>query len=1136
MKKRGELITILFAFIILVPFAFAFSGVGDGTVGNPYNITNCTQLQEMNLSLSSTYQLVNNINCSDTVNWGIVGFIPVGINASIGLNFSGNFNGNNYNISDLYINNSTRDYAGLFGYAKGEIKDVNLIGVNITGKDYVGAVVGYFTGDNISNCNSTGNIIGVGYVGGIVGSFGGNNILNSFSSSTIIGTGDKVGGIAGYLSDGGNITNSYATGNITGAGSVGGIAGEGEGGGGIKVNITDSYATGNVTGTGDSVGGLIGLYTGDIFISSSYATGNVIGVGYVGGLVGYFLGVSGALITDSYATGNVTGTEDYIGGLVGRFEYNDGTIENSYATGNVVGDSSVGGLAGVFGGENISNSSATGQVTGIGNSVGGLVGEFDTGADYLLDSYATGNVTGVDSVGGLVGTFSSGELISNSYATGKVIGTGDYVGGLVGDSYSGGQSISNSYATGDVNGTGDYTGGLVGDCVGDYLSNSYATGNVTGAGDYVGGLAGEFLGLTLNSSYSTGNVTGEADVGGLVGYFNAESLLDSYASGNITGNSNVGGLVGNFDVGYLISNSYATGDVFLYESAAGGLVGLFKGDSISNSYATGDVTSLADFSLVTSGGKTGGLVGEFNSGITSNISNCYSEGDINATYTYAGGLVAYFDAGNIFSSYALGDVNGTELVGGLVGATYGISNISNSYSRGDVFSAGNYTGGFIGDSHGAKISDSYSTGNVISGGYSGYYSSGGNYVGGFAGAIYGNTLIGTVSRSYSVGNVSGVNYTGQFAGSLIPGLDRVVLEQIQFYNSSESQDCYYGGNENCTAISTDSYFYNYENSPMNLSLGTGWNFTTWDDVYNGTDYPVLVWQGITIPDLTAPTYSYATENLNTTLAGELVLFSSLWDDETALNNNGQYIFSTNNTGTWANDTSVNFTTTPSWANVTKTLNTTGGKVIGYRWYAKDNAGNWNETGMNTLTTSELDEEDDEKTPINYSSPKINPVNISQPEQDIELRFGDKIKIINESVNYILRLDKFNSSEAKLKLDNSTNNNHSYRVIILPLGKEYSLDLNLDSKSDLILIYQGISAISRKAMISTRAVDSILKEEIPVQESKKSPQQNTPKVNLTLFWIVLIILFIILMVFFFISNKKRKKLGFEDRIKVKIKKK
>ncbi len=110
--------------------------------------------------------------------------------------------------------------------------------------------------------------------------------------------------------------------------------------------------------------------------------------------------------------------------------------------------------------------------------------------------------------------------------------------------------------------------------------------------------------------------------------------------------------------------------------------------------------------------------------------------------------------------------------------------------------------------------------------------------------------------------------------------------------------------------------------------------------------------GLTYPfsDEIPPTYS--NNQTNTTVVGAFTLFSILYDDETELEPDGDWVFSTNNTGVWVNDSAVSFTATPEWANVTKTLNTTYGTVIGYRWYANDSAGNWNNTEIYVLTVSD----------------------------------------------------------------------------------------------------------------------------------------------------------------------------------------
>ena len=95
---------------------------------------------------------------------------------------------------------------------------------------------------------------------------------------------------------------------------------------------------------------------------------DVEGIGNVGGLVGYNYG---GTIEESYATGQVTGTGSYVGGLVG---YNVGTIEKSYAKVTVTGGRHVGGFVGWNQGGTIKNSYAMGKVTGTGGGVGGFIG------------------------------------------------------------------------------------------------------------------------------------------------------------------------------------------------------------------------------------------------------------------------------------------------------------------------------------------------------------------------------------------------------------------------------------------------------------------------------------------------------------------------------------------------------------------------------------------------------------------------------------------------------------------------------------------------------------------------------------------------------------------------------------------
>lgn len=182
--------------------------------------------------------------------------------------------------------------------------------------------------------------------------------------------------------------------------------------------------------------------------------------------------------------------------------YNYGTLSNVYATGNVTGNYSVGGLVGSTDGtSSVSNSYNTGSVIGGGSYVGGLVG-YNSGTSTVSNSYATGNVSGVDFIGGLVGGANDGfgaSMVSNSYATGSVNGTGSFVGGLAGINYSG--IIRNSYATGSVRGTNN-VGGLVGYNYGT-VTSSYWDTQTTGQATSAGG-----TGLTTAQMQQQSNFSG----------------------------------------------------------------------------------------------------------------------------------------------------------------------------------------------------------------------------------------------------------------------------------------------------------------------------------------------------------------------------------------------------------------------------------------------------------------------------------------------------------------------------------------------------------------------------------------------------------------------------------------------------
>ena len=128
---------------------------------------------------------------------------PIGTSSS---RYSGNFNGDGHTISGLYINSSSDNYQGLFGYvgSSGKVQNLSVSG-SVSGNNYVGGVVGLNRG-SVENCYNTGNVSG-SYVGGVVGYNDGDSVTNCYNTGSV-SDGTYTGGVVGQHING-SITNCY---------------------------------------------------------------------------------------------------------------------------------------------------------------------------------------------------------------------------------------------------------------------------------------------------------------------------------------------------------------------------------------------------------------------------------------------------------------------------------------------------------------------------------------------------------------------------------------------------------------------------------------------------------------------------------------------------------------------------------------------------------------------------------------------------------------------------------------------------------------------------------------------------------------------------------------------------------------
>lgn len=321
---------------------------GDDSVDEVYEISNAGQLYwfaglvngtlsgvEKNISANAvlTADIVVNENIlkSDgTLNEGnFKEWTPIGTDGTSSNVYTGTFDGRKYTISGLYFNQEAH-YIGLLGANSGKIANVGILDSYFYGQPYrgnwVGGVCGYNTNQGaITNCYNTGIVRGSEAVGGVCGSNSG--IITNCSNTGNVGENDdSVGGVSG--NNYGTIANCNNAGIVSGKSYVGGVCGKNYNGG----TVTNCNNTGEVEGTSYYIGGLSGDNYESVIINCNN-TGEVRATGNsVGGLSGG--NSNGATITNCYYdstiyTGNAIGAND------GTTEKVEGKTTEQYKTGEV---------------------------------------------------------------------------------------------------------------------------------------------------------------------------------------------------------------------------------------------------------------------------------------------------------------------------------------------------------------------------------------------------------------------------------------------------------------------------------------------------------------------------------------------------------------------------------------------------------------------------------------------------------------------------------------------------------------------------------------------------------------------------------------------------------------------------------
>ena len=777
--------------------------LGNGTSGDPWQITTEYELEYLAIyvnagngssTISVFYMLMNDLDYLNYTFKSVLAWSPIGNNVGNDAIFKGNFDGNNKVISNLPIHRVSQDFIGLFGYIFGaNIHNLGVETCDITGREFVGALVGHAENSTIENCYATGGVTGTYPVGGLIGNIDNYTIIRK----------------------------NYSTCTVSGKENVGGFIGANYG------TTEESYSGGIVYGTVNQTGGFVG---GNYkLIKNCYATGNVIGKGNaIGGFVGDNKEEGGSIIY-CYAAGDVSGTggltDDNIGGFAGM---NDIPLINCVAANNNVSGSTIN-LNRISGANTsvVSNCYAydlmiippgfLGGVSGIPKDMPTLMSFnfYNTGTNWFNN-----NEWSIDVVSNpaKIWILCNDDMLPRLQWEGLVCDT------IV--------DPCDQFQDGSVN-----FPFLI--CNAEQLA-ALATFVNSGNGNQTAGKYYKVMNDIDLIDYSTGS--GWAPIGHYIAFQPVYRFQGNFdGNGKVIYNLKINrgtsyslGLFGSILNASIHDLGLDNCDIYGGEHS-GSLVGISEYSLINNCFVTGIITGTG---IVTDAGL-GGLVGNL---IHSTVDNCFTSCQIIGQRNRNAGLVGSVDSDNVVkNSYATGNVTGTSLttyIGGLVGFCYSGNNITNCYATGNVKKANMMIGGLIG-SNGGTINYCYAKGTVV--GTAGTY-----YVGGLVGLNSGGTIINCVAANdsvivegsylYCINRIAGVTMYNYFLANNYAYDDMVVTTSYGEAGINAKMD---------TLIS-----FNFYDSGSNWYNNIPWDI---DDVPNptviwgicdGKTLPFFQWQGI----------------------------------------------------------------------------------------------------------------------------------------------------------------------------------------------------------------------------------------------------------------------------------------------------
>ena len=756
-------------------------------------VENVEQLQAINTNLEGNYALRNSIDATSTATAGN-SFISIGSDNNA---FIGKFDGIDYNIFGLTIDNNNKSNTGLFGETNGAtINNVTLVGGKITGGNNTGALVGHAINSTITNVVNSAEVNGDINVGGFIGASTNSIVENAVNTGSVHSDGgdDNKGGIVS---------------------SVGGLIGSMTGDSQKNSQLTgNSYNLGNVSGNGYNVGGLVGHAVNSTIGDGTnlvYNRLDVTGAYNVGGIVGNMEGSTVQYAENSgtvLASGSVTDKYNYHTDIAGVNNLPDGSSLYNGIVSIDVNVANVGGIAGTSSGNSIiTDVLNTGDISsGKGNGKENIKNQ-----EYNYEYYTAGNV------GGIVGSAADTNITNATNRENEIRGAHN-VGGVVGYFNGTGTIDKGINDGGDIMATGARNAdGFVMESVRQSGDEDFIIGNI-------GGIVGYMEGNDVK-------VTGSANRGTV----HTENIEDADNVLTISKAANVGGIVGKID-----ANTNEAGLLTDFRN------GNYKKASVSNSYNTGNVTGYTGVGGVIGMMYNGSVAGSYNQGAINTTRQVYRGGGSNIDPLNMGGIVGDTTeqtsaSAVIYDVYNEGQIGDEDFefyarhVGGIVGRLSGT--VEKAYNTGDIYNNDTAVGGIVGWWYNGNIKNVFNTGNIT------VRSATELQVGGIAGAAAGG--VETLENAYNLGTIRGYKEGVDASNNPINGTDDYIyvggiIGKARGGNALTIRNVYTMGNlyAGVGTYNIATGTYSYKHTETN-GLGA---------IYGGNEAPILQGANYIIPD------------------------------------------------------------------------------------------------------------------------------------------------------------------------------------------------------------------------------------------------------------------------------------------------